>query len=257
MKMSQKGTPKVSVIICAHNEEKYVGKCLSSVLNALRDIGNEIIFVADRCTDNSVEIAKKYGVTKLIEKTWKKWENSYAESLQSGYLQASGEHISIIDADVVVPSDFFEKLIPMINDRIVSVSAQIVTFPHSFWNCVVYAWEKTYRFSPFGRNPRGAARVILKRALDEVNGFSDVPAPDTSLDLKLRQRGFMSVLSDNMRVWHIRDITLDKTVNGQLNAGRGRYILGVSFIRTVGHAIFRFRPFTICGWLMEWQTRQR
>lgn len=257
MKMSQMGKPKVSVIICAHNEEKYVGKCLSSVRNALRDIENEIIFVADRCTDNSVEIAKKYGVTKLIEKTWKKWENSYAESLQSGYLQASGEHISIIDADVVVPSDFFEKLIPMINDRIASVSAQIVTFPHSFWNRVVHAWEKTHRFSPFGRNPRGAARVIFKLALDEVDGFGDVPAPDTSLDLKLRQIGFMSVLSDDMRVWHIRDITIDKTVKGQINAGRGRYLLGVSFIRTVGHAIFRFRPFTICGWLMEWQTRQR
>ena len=257
MKMAQRGKPKVSVIICAHSEEKYVGKCLSSVRNALRDIGNEIIFVADRCTDNSVEIAKKYGVSKLIEKTWKKWENSYAESLQSGYLQASGEHISIIDADVVVPSDFFEKLIPMINGRIASVSAQIVTFPHSFWNRVVYAWEKTHRFSPFGRNPRGAARVILKRALDEVDGFSDVPAPDTSLDLKLRRRGFMSVLSDSVKVWHIRDITLDKTVNGQLNAGRGRYTLGVSFIRTVGHAIYRFRPFTICGWLMERQTRRR
>lgn len=257
MKSTRKSKLKVSAIVCAHNEAKYVGKCLGSVRNALKSIRNEIVFVADRCTDDTVEIVKKYGVTTLIEKTWKRWENSYAESLQSGYLQASGEYVSIIDADVVVPSDFFERMIPMIHDGIVSASAQVVTFPHSFLNRFFYAWEKTRMFSPFGKNPRGAARVILKKALDEVDGFSDVPTPDTSLDLRLCRRGYVSVLSDNMRVWHIRDITFDKIVNGQLSSGRGRYILGESFIRTFGHAIFRVRPFTIGGWLMEWQNRQR
>ncbi len=256
MKLSRKAGVKVSVIICAHNEAKYVGKCLNSVRKALKSIRSEIVLVADRCTDNTVEIAKRYGVNKLIEKTWKKWENSYAESLQSGFLQSSGEHVSIIDADVVVPSDFFEKMIPMIHDRIVSASAQVVTFPHSLLNRFFYAWEKTRTFSPFGKNPRGAARVILKKALDEVAGFDDVPTPDTSLDLRLGRRGYVSVLSDKIRVWHIRDITYDKIINGQFSSGKGRYILGESLVKTLGHAVFRVRPFTIGGWLQEWQKRQ-
>ena len=66
----------ISVIICAHNEEEYIDKCLQKVLDALERFSGEIIFVADRCTDNTVEKAKKYDV-KIIEKKWEKWKNSY------------------------------------------------------------------------------------------------------------------------------------------------------------------------------------
>ncbi|MDH5374539.1 MAG: glycosyltransferase family 2 protein [Candidatus Bathyarchaeota archaeon] len=72
--MSQKGSTEASVIVCAHNEEKYVRKCLSSILNAVSKIDSEIVFVADRCTDNTVEMARKLGVTNVIEKKWKKME---------------------------------------------------------------------------------------------------------------------------------------------------------------------------------------
>lgn len=259
MKTSQRSSSEVSVIICAHNEEKYVGKCLSSVLNAVNniDVESEMIFVADRCTDNTVEIAKKFDVTKIIEKRWKKWKNSYAEALQTGYLKATGKYVSIIDADIIVPENLFVKLIPIVGNNVASVSAQVVTYPLTFLNRLVYAWEQTYEFTPLGRKPRGAARVILKRALDEIGGFNDFSAPDTDLDLRLMQKDYKSVYSRAVRVWHIRDITFDEIIKGQIGAGRARYALGVGFIRTIGHAVFRFRPFTICGWLLEWASRSR
>lgn len=102
-------TPLVSVIMCAHNEQKYVKASLVSVKRALRKVKGEIVFVADRCTDNTVKIAKEHNVDKLIIKTWKNWKNSYSESLQLGFRNSSGHYISIIDADIVVPEDFLRE----------------------------------------------------------------------------------------------------------------------------------------------------
>ena len=51
--------PKVSVIVPIYNVEKYLEKCLDSLVNqTLKDI--EIILVNDGSTDNSGQIAKKY-----------------------------------------------------------------------------------------------------------------------------------------------------------------------------------------------------
>jgi glycosyltransferase involved in cell wall biosynthesis len=255
MIMPTKNNIEVSVIICAHNEKEYVGKCLNSVLNAVRNIESEIVFVADRCTDSTAEIAKKLGIGNVIEKKWKKWKNSYAEALQAGYQKATGKHVAIIDADIVIPEDFFDKLIPMVGNSVASVSAQVATYPYTFWNRLIYAWEQTYEFAPLGRKPRGAARVILKGALDEVGGFNDSVAPDTDLDIRLAKKGYRSVYSRAVKVWHIRNLTLDKIIKGQIIAGRARYALGIGIIRTMGHATFRFRPFIIVGWLLEWLNR--
>lgn len=59
--------PLISVICCAHNEEKYVDKSMPNLLKALKGFPYEIIFVADRCTDNTVEQVRKYKV-KIIKK---------------------------------------------------------------------------------------------------------------------------------------------------------------------------------------------
>jgi GT2 family glycosyltransferase len=94
--------------------------------------------------------------------------------------------------------------------------------------------------------------VILKRALDEVGGFHDAVAPDTDLDIRFARKGYKSVYSRAVKTWHIRNLTLGKMVGGQIAAGRARYALGTGIVKTMAHAIFRFRPFIICGWLMEW-----
>jgi len=167
--MAREG-PTLSVIVCAHNEEKYVGKCLASVRRALRNFegSGEIVFVADRCTDGTVEVAKKCNVEKLIIKDWKRWMNSYAESLQTGFLHASGEYISVVDADIVVPEDFFEKLLPLLKGDVVSVSAVVETYPSTLINSIYRAWERARELAPLGREPEGAARIVLGKVLHEV-----------------------------------------------------------------------------------------
>ena len=247
--------PLISVICCAHNEAEYLSKSIPSILNALQGITAEVLVIADRCTDNTTDIAKKYRV-KVIEKTWKKWENSYAEALQTGYCEANGTYVSILDADIVVPTNFFQSLLPLIKGDIASVAADVVTYPDTFWNRVFYAWEKTYNLAPLGKEPYGAARLILMTALDKIGGFQDVPAPDTNLDILLVKAGYKSVAVPALKIYHLRQLSLGKMVSGQIRSGRARYVLGLSFKRTLGHSLLRVRPLILQGWMLEWMNRK-
>ncbi len=86
-----------SVIIPAHNEEKYIGKCLQAVKSATKYVGDEkteIIVVANRCTDRTEAIAKHYGA-----KVVKNEEKCIAAIRNAGVKQAKGEIIVTIDAD--------------------------------------------------------------------------------------------------------------------------------------------------------------
>jgi len=55
---------KISVAIIAHNEEEYVERCIFSVLNQTHK-PDEVVLVAHNCTDQTVEIAKKYPITTI------------------------------------------------------------------------------------------------------------------------------------------------------------------------------------------------
>ena len=51
----------VTVVVPAHNEEKYVARCIRSIRAAAEVYGGEveIIVVCNRCTDRTAEIAEK------------------------------------------------------------------------------------------------------------------------------------------------------------------------------------------------------
>ncbi len=55
--------PALSVIIPAHNEEGYIGRCLESiqVASAQLDLPVEVVVVLNRCTDRTEAIAQEYG----------------------------------------------------------------------------------------------------------------------------------------------------------------------------------------------------
>jgi glycosyltransferase involved in cell wall biosynthesis len=249
--------PLVSVICCAHNEEEYVDRALSTLIKALKSVSSyEIIFIADRCTDKTVEKAKKYKEVKIILKNWKKWKNSYSESLQTGFLTANSVYFAIIDVDIAVPDHFFRNLLPMIKGDVASVSAEVVVYPNTFWNRMIYAWEKTRNIAPLGKEPWGAAKIIRKSALDDINGFRDIPTPDTDIDIRLAKIGFKNTANPNVKVYHLRQLSPERMVSGQILSGRGRYSCNIDLLRTIGHSLVRFRPFVIAGWLMEWLRTQ-
>ena len=116
---------KVSVIITTHNTEKYLLKCINSIINqTLSDI--EIIIVDDASTDNTPQIASKLSTQHnnilflpIISSVGPGGARNKALE------QASGEYISFIDSDDWIDLNYLEvmyKKAKLLNADIVTCS---------------------------------------------------------------------------------------------------------------------------------------
>lgn len=86
----------ISVVIPAHNEEKYVARCIKSVKIAAKYYGGtvEIIVVCNRCTDRTADIAQKYGAKVILNE-----DRCIAKVRNAGITAARGDVIVTIDCD--------------------------------------------------------------------------------------------------------------------------------------------------------------
>ncbi|MCH2033314.1 MAG: glycosyltransferase [Tenacibaculum sp.] len=101
--------PKVSVIVPIYNVEKYLRRCLDSLVNqTLADI--EIILVDDESPDNSKEIYKEYLAKDNRIKLVQKKNGGLGFARNSGLEIATGEFIAYIDSDDYVDVNMFKKL---------------------------------------------------------------------------------------------------------------------------------------------------
>lgn len=88
---------KVSVVVPAHNEERYIRKCLRSLL-AQEEKADEIIVVDNNSTDKTAAIAEKMGIKVLKEK-----RQGIIFARNTGFDACQGDIIARTDADTVVP----------------------------------------------------------------------------------------------------------------------------------------------------------
>lgn len=95
---------KVSVVIPAYNEEKYIGKCLQNLTDQ-EEMASEIIVVDNNSTDKTAEIAKKYGARVVIEKT-----QGMIPARNKGFNNAKYEIIARTDADTYVPKNWVKRI---------------------------------------------------------------------------------------------------------------------------------------------------
>lgn len=101
--------PKVSIIVPVYNVEKYIERCLDSLVNqTLKDI--EIIIVNDGSTDGSKEIIQKY-LNKYKNIVYLEKENGGLSSARNyGIPYAKGEYIGFVDSDDYVEITMYEKM---------------------------------------------------------------------------------------------------------------------------------------------------
>ncbi len=106
--------PKISVIVSVYNTEKYIEKCLDSLLNQTYS-NIEIVVINDCSTDGSLKIlkkyAKKYDNMILIEN---KENKGLSYSRNVGLEKATGKYIGYIDSDDYVDSTYYEQMMKAI-----------------------------------------------------------------------------------------------------------------------------------------------
>lgn len=108
----------LSIVVPVYNTEKYLSKCLDSIIKALPNIlkrNCEILIINDGSTDNSEEIIKKY------EKKYKYIRYIYQKNKGLGNVRnvalknAKGKYIASIDSDDTINKNFFKEVNKAIN----------------------------------------------------------------------------------------------------------------------------------------------
>lgn len=95
---------KVSVVIPAHNEEKYIAKCLQQFKKQTVQ-PDEIIVVNNNSTDKTASILKKFNVRVIDEK-----KPGVISARNAGYDAAQYDIIARCDADCLVPPHWIERI---------------------------------------------------------------------------------------------------------------------------------------------------
>lgn len=101
---------KLSIIVPVYGVEKYIDKCLNSLVKqSLKEI--EVIVVNDGTKDNSQKIIDKY-VKKYPDKikSYIKENGGQGSARNYGLKKASGEYIGYVDSDDFVEKDMYKKL---------------------------------------------------------------------------------------------------------------------------------------------------
>lgn len=179
---------KVSVIIPAYNEEKFIGKCLKSLLSQ-EVLADEIIVIDNNCSDKTCLIAKELGVI-----TIKETKQGMIHARNCGFNMAKNEIIARCDADTILPKNWIKTIIKNFENKKIDALSGPIIYHDSFLKSASIHPSHLYLeslklFSHGNRYLVGPNMVITKKIwqkvknkvnLDKTNVLEDI---DLSLNI--------------------------------------------------------------------------
>ena len=206
---------KVSIIIPTKNNGDILEKCLAAIQNLdYPKEEYEVIIVDGHSTDNTVEIAKKYGCKIVYEDV-----GTRGGACNIGVKNAKGEFIAFTDGDCVVPKDWLRNLIKHFNSgNIASVGGPNIT-PEGdteFAKCIGVVL--TFLSKPGSRYGLVADKVIetfhnsgcnvayRKNVIEEAGWFNEklITCEDEELDYRILEKGYKILYTPDAKVLHYR-----------------------------------------------------
>ena len=132
---------RISFIIPALNEEKYIADCLKSIF-ALKGLGDyEIIVVDNKSTDNTRSlVAKNFPQVKIVIEG----KQSPAAARNAGAKVATGEYLAFIDGDCRLPDFWFERAKDFLS---ANRNMTLLTGPYKFYDDRSFYFEILYFFA--------------------------------------------------------------------------------------------------------------
>ncbi|WP_283680829.1 glycosyltransferase family 2 protein [Parablautia sp. Marseille-Q6255] len=106
----------ISVIVPIYNVEKYLERCVNSLLNQrYRNI--EVLLVDDGSTDKSGEICDSFQQVDTRVKVFHKKNGGVSDTRNFGIEKATGEYLAFVDSDDYVSSDYLGSLYTMLTQK--------------------------------------------------------------------------------------------------------------------------------------------
>ena len=201
--------PKVSVILPARNEEKFIGLCLDTLL--AQDYPNfEVIAIDDDSTDMTGEIIQSYATKdrRIVYVSTPRKPDGWAGknwACHQGYKKASGEFLFFTDADTKHAPNIISLAIGhMLAETLEALTAIPHLLCNDFWTKITLPVLSTFlytRFSPLRVNdPKkktgyffGSFFVITRKTYEAVGTHEGVRhelVEDGALGSKVKAGGY-------------------------------------------------------------------
>ncbi|MBK1871741.1 glycosyltransferase [Marinobacter sp. 1-3A] len=195
----------ISVIVPAHNEEKYISQCLESL--AAQDYPKqkyEVIVVDNNSTDQTSEIANNFEV-KIVQKT----SGPVGAVRNAGAKLANGELLAFIDADCVAPADWLSKGANLLNTHGTVYGGDCDLRKHPHW--IEKAWLLENELPP--KDLLGCCIFIRKIDFLKIGLFDEkiTSGEDTKLSNSLKSQHYNVVMTKEINVIHLGNPTTLKS----------------------------------------------
>jgi len=162
---------KVSIIVPVYKTEKYLEKCLNSLVNqTLESI--EIIIVNDGSPDDSQGIIDEYDRKYSFVKSFRKKNGGLSDARNFGIGKATGEYIGFVDSDDWVELDMFEK---MYNKATRDKSDIVVCDTVEVYENKDYVYKKSFFNNAFSNSenyviapPMACSKIYRRTILENV-----------------------------------------------------------------------------------------
>lgn len=208
----RKSSPRISVIIPAFNEQKFIGKCLDSVLKQKTTFSFEVIVVNNNSSDRTREIAVQRKVTVIDEK-----KPGSSAARNTGAKKAKAMILLFVDADCVLPRGHLRRVVDYFftDPELEAVSGPYIYTDGGTW--IKWLTGKLGYFYYYGllikflfgfQALTGGNLAIKKQIFLEVGGFDEkinnqqvVLADDMELSIRLSEAGTKVLFDKNNRVF--------------------------------------------------------
>lgn len=195
--------PVISVIVPVYKAEKYLCRCIDSIL-AQTFTDFELILVDDGSPDNSGVICDEYTVKDSRVRVFHKENGGVTAARADAVKQSSGDFITFVDSDDIIPCDSLKFLYESMDEGTDIVIGSMVMPGENktiIFDSITYLPEE-YLHSIITMKNNGACGRLFRRNLFDSETFNIpreiVYGEDTIMNIRLalRAKGRVKYISD-------------------------------------------------------------
>ena len=219
------------IVIPAYNEESFILKTLESLASQTL-IPKKVVVVDDNSTDQTAQIvtnfAQKHDWISLISKTSEAIHlpgSKVIQAFQKG-LENLDENFDIIvklDADLILPPDYFEKIISVFkNDPAVGMAGGFAYIEKNSQWILENLTDKDHI--------RGAFKAYRKECFNQIGGLQPAMGWDTVDELLSKFYNWKVITVPELKVKHLKPTGANYNQTARYKQGEAFYTLGYGFL---------------------------
>ncbi len=231
-------SPRISLIIPAHNEEKYIGECLKHVIKHSDGKLFEIIVIDNVSTDRTKEVAEQFpGVRVVYEKN-----KGLTSARERGRAEARGNILAYIDADTHMPKNWVARVEDEFKNHpnTVCVSGPYIYYDvpkiQQFFTKLYWYFIAMPMYLIVGYMAVGGNFAIRKETIDKMGGFdTTISFYGEDTDIARRASKFGKV---------VFKLSFTMYTSGRRFSGQGFLKTGFIYMANFASEVILRKPFT-------------